>query len=101
MLNPDALPEFDPTESHSWPLCPRLEAVTHALIRDRGFPTNWPVVVTDPSGRAVAATLASAATAVARANLAEGATVRIGARVRRIAANYVLQVDGLAEVRVA
>ena len=99
LVDPDELPEFDPLETLSWRLDDAVERTAHRLIAERGFPTNWPVAVVAPSG-AIRATLASIGQALRRTGVTRG-TVVVGIEVRRSKRRFVLDISGVAEVRVA
>jgi siroheme synthase len=100
-------PNFDPLETliAVMPL-DSLELLARQLLRDRGYPTNWPVAVVEEAlhwtPRAVRAPLHSVAAVAREVGIRSRVTVVVGPVVRR-ADSTVFTVDFEAdrEVRVA
>jgi len=103
----DSTPEFDPAATVIWlQETDSLHGLARALIREGGYPTNWPVAVVERSGqpgrRAVRAPLHAIAAVVAQAGLEAPVAIVMGSVVRRAeASGFELDADGAVEVAVA
>jgi len=101
------LPDFDPGETLIWLMAMGpLEETARMLMRQQGFPTNWPVAVveraTHADQRAVRATLATVADVVAARGLRAPAAIIMGSVVRQAGSEaFEVDLEGAAEVRVA
>ena len=100
-------PDFDPLETliAVMPLS-SLETLARQLLRDRGYPTNWPVAVVEEAlhwtPRAVRAPLHSVAAVARDAGIRSSLTVIVGPVVRRAdPAVFSVDFEEDQEVRVA
>jgi len=102
-----ALPEFDPGTTVVWLMSMgRLQSIAAKLIREQGFPTNWPVAViqqaTHPGQRAVRAPLHAIAGLVDERGLSAPAVVIMGNVVNQAASGvFEADLEVLEEVLVA
>ncbi len=85
------LPPFDPGTTVVWLMAMgRLETIAAKLIRDEGFPTNWPVAViqhaTQPGQRAIRAPLHAISRLVRESGISAPAVVVMGNVVSQAAA---------------
>jgi siroheme synthase len=100
-------PAFDPLETVIAVLPVQvLASLARKLLRDRGFPTNWPVAVVEDAlhwtPRSVRAPLHRIAAAAQDAGIRSDVTVIFGPVVRRAEASvFSIDVDEEREVRVA
>ena len=101
------LPEFDPGTTVVWLMAMgRLEDIAAKLIREEGYPTNWPVAIiqhaTHPGQRAVRAPLHAIAAVANEQGLSAPAVIVMG-NVVNVAGRAAFEVDmrALEEVLVA
>lgn len=102
-----APPDFDPAGTLIWLMgVGSLDELAVSLIRDHGYPTNWPVAVveraTHPGQRAVRAPLHAIARVVRDQGLKAPAAIVMGSVVRQAeSAAFEVDLEDTVEVRVA